>query len=213
MTKPRALPVSGVHLRRRANPCPIKALLALASGREQVAAAKTGLPVGGRVLGTLKKAGTLGTTFSGWWMKHQNGVKVGWQKESVEESTEKSAPISRAGGIVSCQGDGIRSWWKFTSATTKRAIQDDPASLRGGARRGRRLHEGWLHNLLGTSYGFGNETSPGISRFVQVQKSVSRWRNIALDVDIDANRFACEYLYERFRKALDKRVAHGKSRL
>ena len=51
-----------------------------------------------------------------------------------------------------------------------------------------------------------NETSLGTVRFVQAQKSI-----ITLEVEGDADRFACEFLYEKFRRALDKSDAQGKS--
>ena len=54
-----------------------------------------------------------------------------------------------------------------------------------------------------------NETSTSTFCFVQAQKSISRWENITLEVEGDADRFACECLYEKFRKALDKRAAQG----
>ena len=43
------------------------------------------------------------------------------------------------------------------------------------------------------------------------QKSAKRWRYINLNVDGDVDRFSCEYLHEMYRKALDQRVAQGKS--
>ena len=52
MTQLHASPVRGVSLRRQAKAGPIKAPLAVASGRARVAAARTGLPVG-EFLGTL----------------------------------------------------------------------------------------------------------------------------------------------------------------
>ena len=36
-------------------------------------------------------------------------------------------------------------------------------------------------------------------------------KNLTLEVGGDADRFASEYLYERFRRAFDKRVAQGAS--
>ena len=62
MTKPRPSLVGDVPLRRRAKAGPIKVLLAVVSGRERVAAPKTGLSVGGELLGTMTNAGTLGRT-------------------------------------------------------------------------------------------------------------------------------------------------------
>ena len=56
----------------------------------------------------------------------------------------------------------------------------------------------------------GNETSPGTLRFVQAQK-ISRWKNITLEVEGDADRLVCEFLYENFRRAVDKRAAQGKN--
>ena len=40
---------------------------------------------------------------------------------------------------------------------------------------------------------------------------ISRWKNITPEVDCGADRFAGELLYERDRKALDKRAALGLS--
>ena len=57
----------------------------------------------------------------------------------------------------------------------------------------------------------GNGTSPGTLRFMQAQESISRWENITLEVEGDADRFAGEPLCERDRKALDKRAALGLS--
>ena len=57
----------------------------------------------------------------------------------------------------------------------------------------------------------GNKNSLGTSRFVQWQKSVSRWKNTTLDVDGDTDRFVCAYLYGKFIGALDKRAAQGES--
>ena len=56
----------------------------------------------------------------------------------------------------------------------------------------------------------GNETSLSTSRFAQAQTSTSRWKNITLDVEGDADRFACELHPGIYRKASDKKAAHGK---
>ena len=45
----------------------------------------------------------------------------------------------------------------------------------------------------------GKDTSLGTPRFVQVRYSISRWKNITLDVEGDVGSFACEFLYEMFR--------------
>ena len=43
-----------------------------------------------------------------------------------------------------------------------------------------------------------------------MQGHVSRWKKTTLDIDGDADRFACSYLCQKFRKALDKRAAQGR---
>ena len=53
--------------------------------------------------------------------------------------------------------------------------------------------------------GLGTETAPSISRFVQAQKSVNKWKNITLDVVGDADRLGCEFFM------LSSRAAQGKS--
>ena len=56
----------------------------------------------------------------------------------------------------------------------------------------------------------GNETSLGALRFVFVEKN-QQMENIALDVDGDADRFACELLCDNYRQALVRRAATGKN--
>ena len=46
---------------------------------------------------------------------------------------------------------------------------------------------------------------------MQAQKRVNRWRDITLEVEGDADRFACEYLHEMCRTASDKGAAQGKN--
>ena len=45
---------------------------------------------------------------------------------------------------------------------------------------------------------------------MQAQKSVKRWKNITVDVDGAADRFACEYPHGKFRRASGKRAAQVK---
>ena len=40
---------------------------------------------------------------------------------------------------------------------------------------------------------------------------MSRWEHKTLDVEGDADRFACEFLHEKFRRASHKRAAQGKN--
>ena len=47
---------------------------------------------------------------------------------------------------------------------------------------------------------FSKGTLPSLLRFVQAQKSISRWNNITQEVEGDADRFACELPHERYRK-------------
>ena len=47
-------------------------------------------------------------------------------------------------------------------------------------------------------------------RIAQAQKTMCRWKNIMLEVEVDADRFACVLFYANYRKALDRRSAHGK---
>ena len=47
-------------------------------------------------------------------------------------------------------------------------------------------------------------------RVVQAQKNIIRWTDFMPVVEGDADRFACELLYEKYMSALDKRVTHGK---
>ena len=56
-----------------------------------------------------------------------------------------------------------------------------------------------------------NELALSKLRFVQVQKRISSWKNITLEVEVDADRFACGFLYENLRRTSNKRVAQGKS--
>ena len=57
----------------------------------------------------------------------------------------------------------------------------------------------------------GNETSPCTYKVRASANSISRWKNNTLDVECDADRFACGLLYERYWKALDQRAAQGKN--
>ena len=42
------------------------------------------------------------------------------------------------------------------------------------------------------------ETSLGTLRFVQAQKKISRWKNITIDAEGDADMFLCDLLFENF---------------
>ena len=65
-----------------------------------------------------------------------------------------------------------------------------------------------VHDVEGdrTRAALGHETAPCILRFVQAQKSVKRWKTSLL-----TDLFASEFLFEKFRRALDIRAAQGKS--
>ena len=47
----------------------------------------------------------------------------------------------------------------------------------------------------------GNEALPGTFRFVRALTSISRWETMTLEVDGDADKFACEFVCEKFRRA------------
>ena len=45
---------------------------------------------------------------------------------------------------------------------------------------------------------------------VSKHRKVQEMENITLDVDGDTDRFACDYLHEKLRRALQRRAAQGK---
>ena len=70
-------------------------------------------------------------------------------------------------------------------------------------------HEGLCPLIAGKrSKALGNETSPSTLRFVKDQKAAGDGKNIALEVEDDAGRFACELLCENVGKPQSKGRRH-----
>ena len=122
-----------------------------------------------------------------------------WNQKLEESCQAKEMEYGSAGNIEGCVNNHIR----FKTAQLLFEVVYD-----GEGGRTRAMCFDCMEKL-GTA--LGNGTSPSTLRFMQAQQSISKWKNITLEVECGADRFAGELLYERYRKALDKRAALGLS--
>ena len=83
-------------MRRRAKAGPINVLLAVLSERERVAAPKTGLSVGGELLGTLTKAGALARTRPVTGGRSMKEVPRSRGKKDAKRKTRKTKEVDRS---------------------------------------------------------------------------------------------------------------------